>query len=82
VNYEKNRFNSILDPSKTLIIRGSQDHALVGPLENQALTKVYFVGAFSFRSNLETIYLIDTYKGTVYRSACEWLLTLVPNDHT
>lgn len=29
-----------------LIIRGSQDHALVGPLKNQALTKVYFVGAF------------------------------------
>jgi hypothetical protein len=27
----------------------------VGPLENQALTKVYFVGAFSFRSNLHTI---------------------------
>jgi len=27
----------------------------VGPLENQALTKEYFVGAFSFRSNLETI---------------------------
>jgi hypothetical protein len=54
----------------------------VGPLGNQALTKVYFVGAFSFRSNLETICLIDTYKGTVYMSACEWLLTFVPNDHT
>jgi hypothetical protein len=39
---------------ETLIIRGSQDHALVGPLENQALTKVYFVGAFSFAYNLPT----------------------------
>jgi hypothetical protein len=28
----------------------------VGPLGNQALTKVYFVGAFSFRSNLHTFY--------------------------
>jgi hypothetical protein len=52
----------------------------VGPLENQALTKVYFVGAFSFRSNLETIRLIDPFKGTVYMSACEWLLTFVLND--
>ena len=26
----------------------------MGPLENQALTKVYFVGAFSFAYNLPT----------------------------
>ena len=45
-------------PLGTLIIRGSQDHALVGPLENQALTKEFFVGAFSFRSNLETFIVL------------------------
>jgi hypothetical protein len=31
VKYEKYKSISILYPSKTLIIRGSQDHALVGP---------------------------------------------------
>jgi hypothetical protein len=32
---------------ETLIIRGSQDHALVGPLENQPLM-IRFIGGFFF----------------------------------
>jgi hypothetical protein len=35
------------DPNLRLIIRGSQDHALVGPLENQPLM-IYFIGGFLF----------------------------------
>jgi hypothetical protein len=48
VKQEKYKSISNLYLRKTLIIMGSQDHALVGPLKNQALTKIYFVGAFLF----------------------------------
>ena len=34
-------------PPEILIIRGSQDHALVGPLENQPLM-IHFIGGFLF----------------------------------
>ena len=34
-------------PPETLIIRGSQDHALVGPLEYQPLM-IRFIGGFLF----------------------------------
>jgi hypothetical protein len=37
----------ILNILARLIIRGSQDHALVGPLENQPLM-IYFIGGFLF----------------------------------
>jgi hypothetical protein len=59
VKYEKYRSISILYPidyqykkrygipPETLIIRGSQDHALVGPLENQPLM-ICFIGGFLF----------------------------------